>query len=84
MDSRTAEEDIQTNEWSELPTKAEATKENRTSAVDGAIRQRVVAPRTPKVTIFRDDVSAKFERQPNDHPSNITLTSQSPPLLLLQ
>jgi|SRR3984885_3866124 hypothetical protein len=66
VDSHSAQEDAQTNEWPQLQTKAEATKENRASAVEGAIHQRTVAPRTPKVTIFCDAVSCHFEGiQPN-------------------
>jgi len=61
IDSHSAQEDAQTNEWPQLQTKAEATKENRASAVEGAIHQRAVAPRTPKLTIFRDAVSCHSE-----------------------
>jgi len=60
VDPHPAQEDAQINEWPQLQTKAEATKENRVSAVEGAIHQRAVAPRTPKVTIFRDAVSCHF------------------------
>lgn len=77
-DSHPAQEDAQTNEWPQLPTKAEATKENQVSAVEGAIHQRAIAPRTPKVTIFRDPVSSQFRSEASKYLSDITLTSQPP------
>jgi hypothetical protein len=82
VESHPAQEDAQTNEWPQLPTKAEAMKENQVSAVEGAIHQQVVAPRTPKVTIFRDAVSSQFESEASECLFNIVLTSQ-PPLLPL-
>lgn len=56
VDSDQPPGDAQTNEWPNLQTKAEAIKENKASASDGALHQRPVVPRTPKVAIFRDSV----------------------------
>lgn len=75
VDSHPAQEDVQTNDWPQLQTKAEAAKENQVSAVEGAIHQRVVAPRTPKVAIFRDAVSNN-PRGSNEYPFDIASTSQ--------
>lgn len=54
-------DDAQTNQWSHLQSHAELVKENKTPGSSAGIHQGRVAPRTPKVSIYRDEVSREFD-----------------------